>query len=436
MRVDGPGFTTLAVENMKDRAPRGTTPWTRYVIELPVDSAAVSVSVGIYHVGSGTAWFDSLTLEVVGVPMPRAVAAFVPPPRPPEDLTRLLTDAELALPSDSVLIPEDSAYRHWVRLHARPIRSLSASDFSDLQFLAPLLAGRRIVQLGESSHGVAEFNLVKVRLIRYLHEELGYDVIAFESPFVACERAQRHSTRLSPADLMRACIGEVWQTEEVLPLFEYIKETQRTARPLFLAGFDIQRFAVMRFYGESDPPMVARQVAKSNQVYERFRRVNERPGEVRDLGMADNIEFLLNERYPDKKIMVWAHNGHIRHTRGVMPDSAYGSSSIMGMWLARRHRSELYTIGLYMYRGSAADNQRMPYQIRQAPRASLESILHQAPWRYAFADFSRAERERGSEWMWTAINAREMGMQPTRLVPRDAYDAVLFIDTSHPSAYR
>jgi erythromycin esterase-like protein len=35
--------------------------------------------------------------------------------------------------------------------------------------LGPILGGRQIVELGESSDGVAEFCQAKVRLIKYLH---------------------------------------------------------------------------------------------------------------------------------------------------------------------------------------------------------------------------------------------------------------------------
>ena len=93
MRVDGPSGS-LAFDNMQERAPHGTTPWTRYDIELPVDSGARNVIVGMLLPGDGTAWFDSLTFEVVGAPMPRAVMAFKAAARPPEDMTRLFTDAE------------------------------------------------------------------------------------------------------------------------------------------------------------------------------------------------------------------------------------------------------------------------------------------------------------------------------------------------------
>ena len=54
------------------------------------------------------------------------------------------------------------------------------------------------MQLGESGHGVREFNLAKVRLIRFLHEEMGFDVLAFESGLFECWQAERmHSSNAS-----------------------------------------------------------------------------------------------------------------------------------------------------------------------------------------------------------------------------------------------
>jgi len=508
MRVDGPtGTAPIAFDNMATRGARGTTPWTRHVIELPVDSGAGAVYVGLLHPGDGTAWFDSITVEVFGEPMPRTVMAYTPPPRPAEDMSRLLTDAELALPRDSVVVPEDSAYAAWVRTNARPIRSLGATTFSDLQFFKPLLNGKRIVQLGESGHGVAEFNLAKVRLIKYLHEEMGFDVMAFESSTFECDRARKNVQTLSAVDLMRACIFGVWHAEEVVPLFEYIKETQRTNRPLILAGFDGQtssltanaRPGVLRslvsvvdtayarhvfatdsvflanrrpdyaaankdrlvaFYdslavfltthrraieaAHRDDPNVAlvgRQAAVSMTYFVRQLAAgpNREGTEIRDLGMANNLDFLLDELYPGKKVIVWAHNFHIQHrenTRQAAADTSMAATRTMGTWVAERHRRELYTIGLFMYRGTAAMNDRRPYPIARSRTGSFESILHQAPWRYAYVDFSRTKRDRGSEWMWNRITGLSWGTQPEQFVPRDEYDGVLFIDTVHGPRYR
>jgi len=68
-RVDGePGTRTLAFDNMQNRGPRGTTDWTRYVIELPVDANARNINFGLLMPGNGTAWFDDLTIELDGQP--------------------------------------------------------------------------------------------------------------------------------------------------------------------------------------------------------------------------------------------------------------------------------------------------------------------------------------------------------------------------------
>jgi erythromycin esterase len=397
---------------------------------------------------------------------------------------------------------EDPAVSDWVKKNAHPIRSLGATNFSDLRFLAPLLAGKRVVQLGESSHGTAEFSLAKTRLIKYLHEELGYDVIAFESSVYECERADRNVATLSPLELMRSCIFGVWHTAEALPLFDYIKETRRTARPLTLAGFDMQvsappavqsRPSVLRaliapldlgyadrvyetdrefltqrtpayaaqnrdrfvagydtlatFFRKNqkaiavanpnDPniAIIARQTAASMVVHVRqlaasVNGVSVAAAELRDSAMASNLDFLLDELYPGKKIIVWGHNSHIRLS------GRNESQKSMGSWLAARRRNELYTIGLYMYRGVSAGNNRAPGPVVSSPPGSLESILHQSPWRYSYVDFSRPQRMRGTEWMWSPLRSLYWGMTPETIVPHEAYDGVLFFDRTYLPTYR
>ncbi len=68
-----------------------------------------------------------------------------------------------------------------------PISSISPSvtNFDDLLFLADILQDKRVVILGETGHRDGFAFAAKVRLIIYLHEELGYNVIAFEgaTPF-------------------------------------------------------------------------------------------------------------------------------------------------------------------------------------------------------------------------------------------------------------
>jgi erythromycin esterase-like protein len=66
-RVDGPAGV-LAFDNMQSRGVKGTTGWTRYTIELPVDASAKNINFGAILPGNGTAWFDALTIELDGEP--------------------------------------------------------------------------------------------------------------------------------------------------------------------------------------------------------------------------------------------------------------------------------------------------------------------------------------------------------------------------------
>lgn len=74
-------------------------------------------------------------------------------------------------------------YTGWLRQHTFPIRTEDPSDedFSDLQRLKPLLAGVRIIGLGEQTHGTREFFRMKHRLVSFLVREMGVRTFALEA---------------------------------------------------------------------------------------------------------------------------------------------------------------------------------------------------------------------------------------------------------------
>jgi hypothetical protein len=71
MRVDGPKKEgdkyreSLAFDNMNDRKIKGSTKWQKYEIILDVDEKAVNLAYGVLLSGTGKAWLDDLTFEVV-----------------------------------------------------------------------------------------------------------------------------------------------------------------------------------------------------------------------------------------------------------------------------------------------------------------------------------------------------------------------------------
>ncbi len=428
---------------------------------------------------------------------------------------RLLNDTELSSVPDPQASPVNSNWRTWLQANNYPVRSLTSSNFADLQFLKPLLEDKRLVMLGESSHGVAEFDQIKVRLVKFLHEELGFDVVAFESSIFESFYADQQIGKVSPTQTMTTSIFGMWHTQETLPLFEYLQATRSTNHPLHLAGFDIQpssyigaearpqflkdvikpindtyaqqvfdldtRFlanlqgltsseaiqqyvnrngdALTRSYqelvsyldaheaaltqaytGNPERPLLARQTAWSILQTLRCLHTDDENQylRIRDQGMADNVDFLINKVYPGKRVIIWAHNTHIfRRGQDIRDDSEIKGAKTMGAWLAERHPTEIYAIGMYMYRGEAVQNGGQVYSIDPATPGSLESILFSAGRRYLFVDLSNQEPVEGNRWMFLPIRVKEWGVdaRSETIVPHDQYDGLIFIATVTPPHY-
>ncbi len=95
--------------------------------------------------------------------------------------------------------------------------------------------------LGEAAHGDGTAFLTKIRLIKFLHEEMGFNVLAFESSLYDCIKAQAEiEAGANIAQVFGQSVYPIWnQSVEVQPLIEYLQSTQ-TSNPLQLTGFDNQ----------------------------------------------------------------------------------------------------------------------------------------------------------------------------------------------------
>jgi erythromycin esterase len=418
----------------------------------------------------------------------------------------LLDDAALirlgSLPDVKQNWQKDAVTRH------QPIRSLFSDDFSDLQFLKPLLKDKRLVMLGENSHGVAEYNWMKGRLVRFLHREMGFDVLAFEGSMTGSYFVDKEFGSKTAVESMRNAVFGTWQTEEVKDTFEYFRDARQQGNPLTLAGFDIQNSSthasinvanlfkkvlaslkspllarvddvekalsdaylspspsaqemseVASFYQQvldaltakrlrlgtlfvKEPslvPLTLQEVQSRIKLAEMLSlksRDPKRSNDVRDAAMATNLNFLMYKMYPNRKVIVWAHNAHIG--AGYPWHGTWQGVKGMGAWIAETRKAETYSIGLFMGKGGqvhdAWTKQIITFNALIEPN-TLEAIMASIKRKMSFVDFSEARPTTGNEWIFTPIDAKDWGTMPIRFVPRDVFDAVLYIDDVTPPKY-
>jgi erythromycin esterase len=142
-----------------------------------------------------------------------------------------------------------SARIGWLSRNAVPIRSIDPTipddDFADLKPLVAAVGRSRVVVLGEQSHGDGATFLAKGRLIKFLHQRMGFDVLAWEAGLFNCQEmdtAVRNSAA-SIDDAIRLGIYPIWGWRaQVRPVFEYARSVAGKGRPLEMIGFDHQFF--------------------------------------------------------------------------------------------------------------------------------------------------------------------------------------------------
>lgn len=108
-----------------------------------------------------------------------------------------------------------------------PINTVEAGNgFEDLMPIKEILKDRKIVGIGEATHGTSEFFKMKHRFFEFLVEEMGYRVFAMECDGGGGQVINDYI--LSEEGNLEECLGdikyEVFRTEEVKNMIKWMKE--------------------------------------------------------------------------------------------------------------------------------------------------------------------------------------------------------------------
>jgi erythromycin esterase len=120
------------------------------------------------------------------------------------------------------------------------------------------------------------------------------------------------------------------------------------------------------------------------------------PWAIRERSMAENVKWLLEERFPGEKIVLWAHNGHVR-------TAPYSGIDSQGMYLRAWYGAQMVVLGLASYHGEVRARRMVKNSVRSGPyvtlplaparTASVEGLSHATGLSRFVLDFRRISRD-------------------------------------------
>lgn len=131
---------------------------------------------------------------------------------------------------------------NWLQQNVIPISTTSQYVYNTNEFepLRKILLGKDIVMLGEEDHVFSTSVETKTKLIQFLHDELGFTVLAFENDLYTMACAYEKAAADSSPNILRNATWPFWGwSTSTKTLFPYVISASKN-NPLKVIGFDCQ----------------------------------------------------------------------------------------------------------------------------------------------------------------------------------------------------
>jgi erythromycin esterase len=293
-----------------------------------------------------------------------------------------------------------------------PINCEGDFTLEEQALLKSYLNGKRIIALGEATHGTHEFFKMKHTFIKYLVKEHGFRLFGMETVFSAYLINDYINRRESDTSKAMKHIYLIYHTQEVLDMINWMREYNDSVeadKKIIFYGIDSQFFIYlipeltgyiqkvdqkystelekrlkslkgkMRFYKRlgylRNLKKIEKHIEASREKYTALssskefdlalksvrvmndavrenaviNKYSNKSGTIRDVAMAENVNWLLNFEGADSKIILWAHNGHIQK---IKYDLKRRDHYRMGMELKKRFGGQYYAVGFDFDKGS------------------------------------------------------------------------------------
>lgn len=150
-------------------------------------------------------------------------------------------------PAAAAPAPVEPADTARILLNPALINAVNTQTFVQFrETVRPLIAqmaGKRVVAMGEGTHGTAEFYKLRFWLTRILMEEHGFDRLALENTYGDTYQLNQALLQRSPSSLqplMQKHLLAMWQNQEMAEVLTWMQDHNRThRRRVELTGIDV-----------------------------------------------------------------------------------------------------------------------------------------------------------------------------------------------------